>query len=100
MVTAVDTVIRRVELNCPATIVDLAMDNYRAGTPIHAVASSKHVCSRLQHILQGHVVLVFDHVNPKDLQRAEPNIAAYIYDISMVRRFETPPGVTVTHRSD
>ena len=41
--------------------------DYRAGTAIHAVSRSKHVRARLQHVLQSHIILVLDHVNPKDL---------------------------------
>jgi hypothetical protein len=42
--------------------------DYRAGTAIHAVSSGKHVLARLQYVGQSDIVLVLDHVNPKDLQ--------------------------------
>jgi len=41
--------------------------DYCPGTAIHAVSRSKHVHARQQHNLQSHIVLVLDHVNPKDL---------------------------------
>lgn len=57
--------------------------DYRAGAAIHAVSGGKHVLARLQYVVQSDIVLVLDHVNPKDLQ-----IKRIYLDETHVKKYE------------